>query len=97
MMNFTFHPEAEKEIKETTNYYEHCQEDLGLEFAKEVYVSIENIVLYPKAWTIISKNTRRCLLKRFPFGIIYQEVNDTIIIIAIMQLNKTPKYWIERT
>ncbi|EKD90013.1 MAG: hypothetical protein ACD_32C00090G0002, partial [uncultured bacterium] len=44
----------------------------------------------------LSKNTRRCILFRFPYGVIYQILKDKIIIIAIMQLNKKPMYWKNR-
>jgi len=70
-----------------------CQDDLGIEFAIEVHAAIQLILQFPKAWSPLSKNTRRCLTNRFPYGIIYQEGKDEIIIIAIMQLNKEPKYW----
>jgi len=95
-MNFSFHPEAENELNEAIDYYNDRQEELGLEFAKEIYLSIENILSFPKAWTTISKNTRRYVLNRFPYGVIYQTKKDEIIIIAIMQLNKKPRYWRKR-
>lgn len=69
---------------------------LGLEFTREVYNAIQNILQYPLAWTSLSQNTRRCILKRFPYGIIYQIKEDMILIIAIMQLNKKPLYWNKR-
>ena len=56
---------------------------LGLEFAKVVYAAIENICQYPLAWTRLSRNTRRCLLNRFPYGVVYQSKGDVIIIIAV--------------
>ena len=78
------------------DYYNDRQDGLGLEFAKQIYLSVENILSFPKAWTTISRNTRRYVLNRFPYGVIYQIKKDEIIIIAIMQLNKKPKYWRKR-
>lgn len=95
-MNYSFHPEAEKELLEATNYYNECQDKLGIEFAKETYKSIKNILLFPKAWTPLSSNTRRYLINRFPYGIIYQITEKEIFIIALMQLNRKPKYWEDR-
>lgn len=92
-MTYSFHPEAEKELNDAIDYYNHCQHGLGLDFAKEVYTSIQNILLFPKAWTPLSKNTKRCLLNRFPYGIIFQIAKDQIFIIAVMQLNREPRYW----
>ena len=92
-MKYQFHPEAEVELNEAVDYYDRCQRGLGLEFAKEVYTTIETICSFPLAWTPLSKNTRRCQTKRFPFGVIYQIKGKEIIIVAIMQLNRKPEYW----
>jgi hypothetical protein len=94
-MTYHFHPEAEVELNEAVEYYDGCQDGLGLEFAKEIYATIENICQFPLAWTPLSQNTRRCLLNRFPYGVVYQ-FKDRIIIIAIMQLNREPGYWRQR-
>jgi toxin ParE1/3/4 len=95
-MNFSFDPEAEKEFEQAVDYYNECQEDLGFEFASEVYKSIDHILGFPKAWAKLSKNTRRCITDRFPYGVIYLIEDDEIIIIAIMQLQQRPNYWHNR-
>ena len=64
-MNFSFDPEAEKEFEQAVDYYNECQEDLGFEFASEVYKSIDHILGFPEAWAKLSKNTRRCITDRF--------------------------------
>ena len=96
-MKFSFHPEAEEELNYAVDYYNDCQPLLGLDFLEEVYATIQIILLYPKAWTSLSKNTRRCIVNRFPYGVIYQIVDDEIYIIAIMPLNRMPGYWQDRT
>ena len=95
-MKSRFHPQAEVELNEAVDYYDGCQEGLGLEFAKVVYAAIENICQYPLAWTPLSRNTRRCLLNRFPYGVVYQCKGDVIIIIAVMRLSRKPDYWRKR-
>tara|TARA_B100000315_G_scaffold260365_1_gene321169 strand:- start:437 stop:724 length:288 start_codon:yes stop_codon:yes gene_type:complete len=95
-MKYSFHPSAKKELNEAIDYYDECQEKLGVEFTKEVYKSIQVILQFPQAWSPLSKNTRRCLINRFPYGIIYQVIKNEIFIIAIMQLSKKPNYWNDR-
>jgi hypothetical protein len=95
-MRCRFHPEAEVELNDSVDYYDERQEGLGLEFTKEVYAAIESISEFPLAWTPLSLNTRRRLLKRFPYGVVYQPKGDELIIIAVMQLNKKPGYWRHR-
>lgn len=92
-MRFYFHPDAEAEFDEAIHYYEGCQADLGLQFAKEVYATIARIIAYPYGCSAISQNTRRCLMSRFPYGVIYQVKSNTIRIIAIANLHRRPGYW----
>ena len=96
-MNFIFHPEAKRELEQAIAYYEDCQDGLGTEFLEEVYSTIQRILTYPEAWTMLSAKSRRCLTNRFPYGIIYQILNeDCIRIISVMQLNRKPDYWNKR-
>ena len=71
-MRFYFHPEAREEFDGAVDFYEQSQAGLGLEFAEEVYATIARIVQYPDAWAVLSENSRRCLVNRFPYGLIYQ-------------------------
>lgn len=95
-LKYSFHPDAEKELNGTIDYYNECQNGLGFEFAEEVYSSIQNILSFPLAWAPLSPNTRRCLTNRFPYGVIYQFTGNEIFIIAVMQLNREPGYWKNR-
>ena len=95
-MNFSFDPEAEIEFEQAVDYYNNCKENLGFEFAAEVYKSIDHIFAFPEAWSKLSQNTRRCITDRFPYGVIYLIEEDEIIIVAIMPLQKRPNYWMNR-
>lgn len=95
-MLYSFHHEARIELLEAVEYYENCSRGLGLDFSEEIYSSIQQIIRFPFACSPTSKNTRRCLAKRFPYGIIYAMNDDTIFILAIMHLNKKPNYWRKR-
>lgn len=95
-MTYSFHPEAEIELNNSVNYYEECKKGLGLEFANEVYKTIQRILAFPKAWQVLDRDIRRSLTNRFPFGIIYYQKENQIIILAVMQLNRKPNYWKER-
>ena len=92
-MRFYFHREAELEFDAAVEYYEGCQPGLGLRLAEEVYASIKRIAEYPDAWAPMSTNTRRCLVNRFPYGVIFQVKSGMIRIIAVANLHKKPGYW----
>jgi hypothetical protein len=71
-------------------------EGFGYEFAKEVANTISRILRYPEAWTKLSKRTRRCRTRRFPYGVIYQIRGNKILIVAVAHLRREPWYWSDR-
>ena len=95
-MKFTFHPDADAEFDQAVAYYEARQSGLGLELADEVLATIARILDHPKAGSLFSRNTWRCLTKRFPYGIIYQIHEDTVRIIAVAHLSRRPGFWENR-
>ena len=95
-MKFHFHPSADTEFDEVIRYYEECEPGLGLELAEEVYSAIGRVSEYPDAWSPVSQNTRRCLVNRFPFGVIFQVKDGMLRIIAVANLHRRPGYWRDR-
>lgn len=95
-MKYGFHPEAEAEFLDAIEYYEGCKPGLGYEFAIEVHSTIENILSYPNAWTILEENIRRCQVRRFPYGIVYSQDGDVIFVLAVMHLHRDPDCWKNR-
>ena len=96
MLQVQFLELAQQELDDAFDYYEYQQADLGYRFVQEVYNTIGLIKTYPLAWSSISPNTRRCLVKTFPYGVIYQKREDIILVVAIANLHRKPNYWVER-
>ena len=95
-MIFSFHPEAVVELNQAVEYYEDCAKGLGLDFAIEINSTIERILSHPQAWAILKDDVRRCLVRRFPYGILYSIESEEILILAVMNQHKEPEYWKNR-
>ena len=95
-MKIVFHPEAEKELENSFLYYEAQHEKLGQKFLNEIEKSLERIKIFSLSSPVIENDIRRCLVNRFPYGIIYFIQNKKIIVLAIMHLRKKPYYWENR-
>ena len=95
-MRYGFHPEAEAEFVHAIDYYEGCNSGLGYDFAVEVHSTIESLLSFPNAWTILEDKIRRCQIRRFPYGIVYPQDGDFIFILAVMHLHRDPDYWKDR-
>ncbi len=97
-MRYSFHPEAREEFRLAIDYYEERETTLGYQFAAEVYAAIERTTAHPDMWPFIEEGIRRCLVRRFPFGVIYyhDESSNELMILAIMHLHREPYYWAHR-
>lgn len=92
-MKFSFHPEAEFELTQAAEYYQKRAKNLGAEFLEDVFNTILRIIEFPNAFPKLSTKTRRCLVNRFPFAIIYQIRQSEILIVAITHLSRKPGHW----
>jgi len=92
-VKFRFLEAAQIELDEAIEYYNHETDGLGYQFFDEVLNSLKLIGDFPQAWHPCSKGTRRCQTRRFPYGIIYQERNNEILIVAVANLHRKPDYW----
>ena len=95
-MNIHFHPDAEKEIEEAIDWYDGLSRRLGNDFLRDLEQSLERINTFPEAWALFLATTRRCRLRKFPYGIVYRLMPMGIQVIAVMHLHRQPDYWAER-
>ncbi|MEI6506512.1 MAG: type II toxin-antitoxin system RelE/ParE family toxin, partial [Planctomycetota bacterium] len=75
--------------------YELRRDGLGTEFLTAVREAVRLITQNPGAWQAseYGRNVRRFVMDRFPFTIVYTELADEILIIAISHASREPGYW----
>ena len=96
MTDVTILHEAETELWEAVAYYEEQAAGLGLDFEKEIEQSIQALSDFPERWPIRGDGTRRYLLQRFPYLVVYAYHNDHVWIIAFAHCKRRPGYWADR-
>lgn len=87
---------AQIELDESIDYYNSESAGLGDEFLVEALLVLDRIKNFPQAWHPFTDITRRCQLRRFPYGIIYQTLDTEILVIAVANLHRNPDYWKDR-
>ena len=92
-MNLEFSIVAEREIQTAADYYEKQEAGLGLKFVHELSHAIKFILQFPKAWSPISKRARHCVLRRFPYDVIYSVQRDTVTIVTVVHQRRDPEKW----
>lgn len=95
-MTYSFLAPAQRELEEAVNFYDDLRPGLGAQFAGEVENAIHRILQNPQVWPKLSRAVRRCRLRRFPYGIVYQFRQDHVLIVAVMHLRRQADYWRDR-
>lgn len=91
-----FHPEAAIELEAAVDFYDRHSPGLGVDLRKEVEAAVERIRATPLRWSPYSKRTRRFLIRRFSYLVIYRELSTKILIIAVAHGSRRPGYWHDR-
>jgi|SRR5882724_1132795 len=92
-MNLSFSIVAEAEIQAAADYYENEEAGLGFRFVEELNRAIKLILQFPNAWSPLSKRSRRCPLRRFPYHVIYSVQHETLTIVTVVHQSRDPEKW----
>jgi len=65
-------------------------------FMAELDLAIHRIEEAPRQWPPCLAETRRYLLRRFPFFVVFRETDDRLQILAVAHARRRPGYWIGR-
>ena len=83
-------PEAEDDLKEAFAWYEDKRAGLGYDFLLQVDGGLNFIRKNPEIYPIEYKGTRKHLIKRFPYKIIYLVKEEKIIILTVIHGKRRP-------
>ncbi len=78
------------EIIEAYDWYELQREELGLEFLDELDKLYENLLSNPNIYSYYDKPVREGKLNRFPYTVIYEVFDSTIIIYSVFMAKQDP-------
>lgn len=92
-MTFRFTSAALDELRAAALDYDQKDPGLGSRFLNEVDLTVQRILMAPEAWRRLSTRTRRCLVRRFPFGLFYQVKGPEVLIVSVMDLRRDPESW----
>jgi toxin ParE1/3/4 len=88
-----FHAEASTEYDAAFDWYHERSPDVALDFDAEVDHALAEIASAPHRWAVGPHSTRRYLLRRFPYILIYREREGDIQSVAVAHTNRKPGYW----
>jgi plasmid stabilization system protein ParE len=91
-----FRPEAQSELLDARAWYEAERDGLGATFAAAVEATVTSILENPQAYPCVKADTRRALVRRFPYAVYFRATDDEIVVLAIMHGRRDPRHWRSR-
>jgi toxin ParE1/3/4 len=91
-----FTPEALTEYAEAVQYYMEQRVEVAQAFIDAIEDAVYRIRESPTRYIVINEDVRRCMTRKFPYGILYTIEPDYILILAVMHCSRKPEYWKSR-
>lgn len=87
------HPLAADESKTAARWYRERNEISCTRFRRELDRVVDLICERPEAGSPYLSSTRRVLLRRFPFFVVYRVLDERVQILAVAHARRRPGYW----
>lgn len=84
-------PEAENDLNEAFLWYEDKRKGLGHDFLLHIDSGIRFITRNPEIYRSEYRGTKKHMVKRFPYKIVYLTQNEIIIILAVLHTKRNPE------
>ena len=91
-----FLPEADVELESAFLWYESQRPGLGFEFLLALDAAVEDIRRLPESREIVALRTRRTLLRRFPYLVLYTFDEREVLVTAVFHSHRDPQGWSDR-
>lgn len=86
-------PEAEAELRAAFLWYYERSPLAADAFRTEVLEAIESLGQRADMWAEDDNGVRRCVLRRFPYTIVYEVKGDVATVLAVAHQRRRPAYW----
>ncbi len=88
-----FHPGARIDALKSYDWYAERSQNAAQAFQEELQIAGRAIQRSPERWATYLFGTRRCLMKRFPYVVVYRIAADRIEILAVAHGRRKPGCW----
>lgn len=90
------HPSALAEFKSALTWYMERNETAAEKFVAELDRAMDLLLATPRRWPMGEHGSRKFVLRRFPFAIVYREKQAVVQVLAIAHGHRRPGYWKDR-
>ena len=93
---YRLHQLAWQEIEGADDWYMCRSADASVGFIAAIADALDSISQAPRRWPTYLYGTRRFVLHRFPFSVVYLDDPDVVNIVAVAHHKRKPGYWKQR-
>ena len=88
-----FHPAVREDALAGYGWYLERSQRVADGFLAEVERGLRLIAADPESWPPHVLGARRCVLRKYPYSIVYKAGGDSIVIYALVHAKRRPDYW----
>lgn len=97
MARLLFTQAARADLVDAVNWYDTHAPHVVPQFRDALLAALARIVEHPKQFPPTYKDTRRALLRRFPYIVVFRELHDAVYVVAIFHTSRDPLIWKRRS
>lgn len=97
MPRVLFTEAANADLAEAADWYAAHAAHMVPQFQESVRAAVTRIAANPKQFPAGPHQTRRALLRRFPYLLIFREAQEDCYVVAVFHVSRDPTAWWRRT
>ena len=97
MLRVLFTAAARADLDDALKWYEARAPEIAPQFREALRAVVARIAENPRQFPASPHQTRRALLRRFPYIVIFRVARDTAYVVAVFHTSRDPTAWRQRT
>ena len=89
-------PQAQADVGQAREWYETRRLGLGRDFLDGVQSVLAGLAERPLRHPVVYRNTRRALVRRFPYGVFYTVTEGEVFVVACFHSKRNPTLLVDR-
>lgn len=89
-------PAAARDLEESRDWYNGQRPGLGRDFLAEFRATLSRVRETPAAYPAIHRDVRRAPLRRFPYSLLFRDLPEAIVVVAVFHGRRHPAGWRRR-
>lgn len=95
-MRLRLRASAVADLDEAYRWYEDQRTGLGEEFMDAGDNTLAAIEESPRRYRVVALNTRRAIVRRFPYSVFYRVMGEEVVVVACFHGSRDPRNWKSR-